>query len=114
MNLDLTQILIFFYCLYYQRYLLLYLFFGNIIPLHLEISKWTQNDILKQTAVPQWIKRHTKVLYLLSVVTGSSFSAISLCNSYLFKWDVFSMGLPHYHRSVFQNTRFFSVVLLEV
>ena len=89
-------------------------FFANVIPLHFEISKWTQDIVLKDTQVPSWVKRNTKFLYFLSVITGSSFTAISLCNSYLFRWSIFSMGLPQYHRSIFQTKRFFSVVLLEV
>ena len=89
-------------------------FWGNIIPLHFEISKWNKDPILKESAVPQWVKAHVKILYLLSVITGSSFSAIALCNSYLFRFSAFSMGLSHYHKSIFQNKRFVSVVLLEV
>ena len=49
----------------------------------------------------------------MSAVTGSAFSAIALCNSYLFQLPIFCMGLPYYHQLKFQNKRFFSVVLLE-
>ena len=89
-------------------------FLGNLIPLHFEIQKWTKDPIIKSTSVPQWIKRNAKFLYLVSVITGSSFSGIALVNSFLFKSNALSMGLPHYCRSIFQNKRFYSVVLLEV
>ena len=86
----------------------------NIIQLHLQISKWTKDRILKHTPLPQWINFNLKFLYCISVLCGSSFSAIALCNSYLFQIPLFSMGLSHYHRSIFQNKRFWSIVCLEV
>ena len=89
-------------------------FFGSIVPLHFEISKWSKDKVLKHAAIPQWTKKNAKLLYLLSVVTGSSFSAVALCNSYLLTLNAFSMGLSQYHRSIFQNKRFFCVVILEV
>ena len=65
------------------------------------------------SGVPYWIKDNLRTLYFLSAISGSSFSAIALCNSYLFQLPVFCMGLPYYHQSKFQNKRFFFVVLIE-
>ena len=87
---------------------------GNLLQLHLEISKWTNDSILNHTHASYWIKSKVKVLFLISVVCGSSFSAVALCNSYQFQLSAFSMGLSRYHSSIFQNKRFFSIVLLEV
>ena len=87
---------------------------SNILQLHFEISKWQKDTILRKTGVSNWIKSNVRLLYFVSVISGSSFSAISLCNSYLFQLSVFSMGLSKYHQSIFQNKRFYSVVLLEV
>ena len=85
----------------------------NIIQLHFEISKWRADTILQQTGVTQWIKSNVKVLYLLTALCGSSFSAVCLCNSYLLLLNMFSMGLPMYHKSIFTSKRFISVVLFE-
>ena len=86
---------------------------SNIIQLHFEILKWRGDSILKQTGVIKWIRSNVKLLFFVSVVCGSSFSAIALCNSYLLQLGFFSMGLSRYHRAIFQNKRFFSIVLLE-
>ena len=89
-------------------------FIFNLIQLNKEIPKWSQDLILKETCVSNWLMSNAKKLYFMAVISGSSFSAIGFCNSYLFKLNAFSMGLSNYHRSQFQNKRFFSVVLLEV
>ena len=86
----------------------------NIIQLHLEISKWRDDQVLQLTGVPQWIKSNVKFLYFISALCGSSFSAISLCNSYLLFLNMFSMGLPQHHKAIFATKRFFSIVLFEV
>ena len=86
----------------------------NIIQLHFEINKWTKDEILKSTSVSQWINTNLKFLYFIAIICGSSFSAIALCNSYLFQMPIFGMGLSYYHRNIFQNKRFWSIVLLEV
>ena len=88
--------------------------FSNILQLHFEIGKWSSDPVLRKTPVPGWIRSRVKLLYLISIVCGSSFSAVQLCNSYLFKLSVFSMGLSRYHKNLFQTKRFSSIVLLEV
>ena len=86
----------------------------NLIQLHNELSKWITDPILSHTEVPLWILTYVKMLYFISVITGSSFNAVSLLNSNLFQWPIFEMGLSRFHRARFQNKRFFSIVLLEV
>ena len=85
-----------------------------MIQLHFEISKWISDPILANTEVKLWIKSKVKTLYFISIISGSSFSAIALVNSNLFQLSIFTMGLSRYHKSIFRNKRFFSVVLLEV
>ena len=89
-------------------------FIVNLFQLNHAIAKWTNDAMLKETCVSHWIASNAKKLYLMTIITGSSFSAIGLANSYLFKWRAFSMGLSNYHRAEFQTKRFYSVVLLEV
>ena len=86
----------------------------NLYQLHHAISKWSNETILKETCVSYWLRSNAKKLYFMAITTGSSFSAIGLANSYLFKLNAFSMGLSNYHRSQFRTKRFYSVVLLEV
>ena len=86
----------------------------NVYQLHSEIARWNKDLILRDTALNRWIKNRMKMLYFMSVICGSAFSAIELCNSYLFKLSLFSMGLSQYHKTMFQTKRFFSIVLLEV
>ena len=86
----------------------------NLVQCHFSLSKWIQHPILKTTSVPSWIDKSAKMVYFLSVVCGSSFSAIKLVNSYLFEWEIFSMGLPSYYLAKFDRKRFISVVVLEV
>ena len=71
---------------------------SNLIQLHIEISKWINDRlILANTGVKLWIKSKVTFLYLLSILSGSSFSCISLVNSNLFQLSIFSMGLSRYH-----------------
>ena len=87
---------------------------SNIFSLYHYISKWTSDNMLQDTAVPQWLKNNIRILYLVSIICGSSFSGVMLCNSHLFQFEIFSMELPKYYRSIFQSKRFFFIVLLEV
>ena len=52
------------------------------------------------------------ILYL--IISGSSFTAVELCNSGLFSIRLFSMGLNKRQLALFRNKRVFTVVLLEV
>ena len=88
--------------------------FSNVLQLYYEIGKWSKDPVLQPTPVSGWIRSKVKFLYFVSIVCGSSFSAVQLCNSYLFKMKIFSMGLSRYHKNRFQTQRFASIVLLEV
>ena len=81
----------------------------SIYQLHHEIYKWRMNDDLGQ-----WITENITLLYILSVVTGSSFSAVGLCCSNLFNLNQFQMPLNSMQRNKFQNKKMYSIVLVEV
>lgn len=92
---------------------------ANVYQLHDEISKWNEermsspgNSALRHVA--RWVESRVKTLYMLSFVSGSSFSSVILLNSYLFRLDLFSMGLSKKQLAAFHTKRIFSVVLLEV
>eukprot|EP01083_Nonionella_stella_P114118 337062_1 len=63
--------------------------------------------------VRTWLASRANVLYFASIITGSSFAAVSLCNSYLFQLGVFDMGLTRNEIHAFMYKRVYSVVLLE-
>ena len=97
---------------------------ANIVQLHNEITLWNYEAMDKENIfkyprhsnqiVKTWISSRVKFIYVLSFICGSSFSTIALCNSNLFGWRVFSMGLSRRQLAVFRNKRIFSVVFLEV
>ena len=55
-----------------------------------------------------------KVLYAVSILTGSSHTAIEICNSNLFGLYQFAMGLKKTELMAYQYKRVYSIVLLEV
>ena len=70
---------------------------------------WLENDHVRA-----WISKFSTLLLFLSVITGSSFAAVSLLNSYIFQLDVFDMGLPQKQLKGFNTKRVYSIVLMEV
>ena len=69
---------------------------------------WLNNDRLRA-----WLSHKTKLLFLVSVISGSSFSAIDLFNSNLFSHPTFDMGLTKHDYIGFKYKRVYSIVLLE-
>ena len=85
---------------------------SELIVFHLKNATITNtNNITKNFTCK---RKNTIMLHFVAVIIGSSFSAVSLLNSNLFQWPVFGMVLSKFHRQMFRNKRFFSVVLLEV
>jgi len=74
---------------------------------HME-KHWLKDDKLRS-----WLSTNTKLLYLVSILTGSSFTAIELFNSNLFGFSQFDMGLTRTELMSYQYKRVYSVVLLE-
>ena len=82
----------------------------SIFQLMHTINKhWWHDDNIKL-----WLTDNSKLLYFLSVFSGSSFTAIQLMNSNLFSLNAFSMGLTHSQSHRFQIKRVYSIVLVEV
>ena len=57
---------------------------------------------------------YSKLLYFLSICTGSSFTAVKLMNSNLFNLDAFSMDLDQKDLVRYQTKRVYSIVIMEV
>ena len=91
--------------------------FCNVFQLSKEIETWkkeSNDEIFGSSEVYSWVRGRIKLIYIISFICGSSFSAVALLNSYLFKLELFSMGLSRKQRFVFENKRIFSIVFLEV
>ena len=86
----------------------------NLLQLQYEIRyKWTKNDVYTKLIVQPWLTTNIRFLYLLSIISGSAFSAIELCNSNLFQWPIFYMNLPRMNRQIFKNKRLYSIIIFE-
>ncbi len=82
----------------------------SIYQLWNKIQKsWIKDDNLRI-----WLAEHGKVLYILSIICGSSYTAISMVNCGALKLDIFSMGLTKYERLQFNTKRIFGIILFEV
>ena len=80
--------------------------------LHKEMLKWAI-DIETRGFVSAWIQQHLRSLYGMCIMLGSAFTAVELCNTYLFSLSVFSMGLNRRQKAIFKNERVYSTVLFE-
>ena len=64
--------------------------------------------------IREWLLKYAKLLYVTSVLTGSSFTAVEIMNSNIFGLSYFEMNLTHRQRIAFKTQRIYSVVMLEV
>ena len=87
--------------------------FTNFWQLHNEMKIWI-TDVDSKRVVQAWFRNHLRALYAISVICGSAFSAIEICNSNLFHLNLFNMGLNRRQKALFKNQRIFSTVMLEV
>lgn len=61
-----------------------------------------------------WMQSYSHFLYMVSVVSGTAFTAIALVNSQAFGLEIFSMGLAKRKRLEFNLNRVWAVVACEV
>ena len=85
---------------------------GNIMQLHHEIQVWI-TDSYSKYSVQAWMNSYLRVLHFMTIICGSSFAAVDICNSNIFHLSLFNMGLNKRQRAIFKNQRILSVVLLE-
>eukprot|EP01084_Bolivina_argentea_P175126 303319_1 len=71
-------------------------------------NHWTNNN---RTNV--WIAAYSKYLYLLSFITGSSFTSISLLNCNFCTLSIFSMGLSKIEMKYFATKRLRSTIMIQ-
>ena len=78
--------------------------FLNLYQLTKEIKIWMQ-DCDTRHVLNTWINSNVKILFGISIISGSSFSGIEFCNSNLFEWYVCYMNLPRRYRQKFKHKR---------
>ena len=81
----------------------------TLFQLHQATQKWRRNDDLCQ-----WINDNIVLLYILSVITGSSFTGVELCTSNIFNSSKFDMPLNKMALDGFKTKRLYSTVFFEV
>eukprot|EP01083_Nonionella_stella_P049259 131332_1 len=81
----------------------------SIIQLVMKSRKWWETD----DDIRSWWTDNSKVLYLLSICTGSSYTAVEIVNCNAFQLDVFTMGLKKPQRIQFNTKRVYGIVLCE-
>lgn len=84
----------------------------NTIQLRQAVFDWMK-DSENGYVVMEWIDANSKLLYMLTIISGSGFASVRLLNSGLFRRKQFDMGLKKTQMRQFQNKRIWSVVLLE-
>ena len=85
---------------------------GNLVQLQQEILLWI-GDIYSKHTVQAWIRSNLRILYMITILCGSAFGAVDICNSNIFHLPLFNMGLNQRQRAIFKNQRILSTVLLE-
>eukprot|EP01084_Bolivina_argentea_P269736 458494_1 len=71
-------------------------------------KEWSSDDRIRG-----WLVKYSNMLYIISILTGSSFAAVDIMNSNLFGLQYFEMGLSNKQRILFKTKRIYSVVMLE-
>ena len=85
---------------------------GNLVQLHNEIQMWV-SDVYSKHTVQAWIRSYLRFLYMITIICGSAFAAVDICNSNIFHLPMFNMGLNKRQLAIFKNQRILSTVLLE-
>ena len=84
----------------------------NLIQLHKQLRVWISDPYSKYT-VQAWIRFYLHFLYMLTILFGSAFAAVDVCNSNIFHLQMFNMGLNQRQKAIFKNQRILSTVLME-
>ena len=83
--------------------------FWDLLKAH---DRWLESPVMSGP-YGRWLSHNGTKLYVLSLLCGSTFSAVELLNSNLFGMSLFEMGLNHQDLRRFNRNRMWSVVLLE-
>ena len=84
----------------------------NLTQLHNKIQVWVTDTYSKHT-VQAWMRSYLRMLYMITILSGSAFAAVDICNSNIFHISLFNMGLNQRQQAMFKNQRILSIVLME-
>eukprot|EP01084_Bolivina_argentea_P122986 217963_1 len=87
-----------------------------VVPIAFSIGQLVQqmrNKWVKEDDLRAWLASHSTLLYLLSILTGSAYTAVRVANSGAFQMDMFSMGLNKKQRIQFNTKRVYGIVICE-
>ena len=101
---------------YFLALLILSLVFivGPIIVSFVQLLQHLRKSWWKDANLSIWLEKHENILYLCSILLGSTFTSIPLTNSNLFQLKAFSMGLTNRQYINYQVKRIYSIVLFQV
>merc|ERR1712228_46298 len=80
----------------------------TIYQLKSVLNEWRLNDELKV-----WLSKYMKLLYLLSIISGSSFVAVQICTSGAFSHRLTNMPLNKHKVLAFKSKILYATVILE-
>ena len=86
---------------------------GNVYWLLKNQRKW-EADFAVGARLVGWLRRWRSYLFAFTIVCGSSFGAVNLCNANMFGYPLFRMGLKQKLLDQFDAKRLWIVVLFEV
>lgn len=92
--------------------LLLFPLIGNVGWLVSQQKIWEQ-DAAIGAKIKAWLIRWRPFLFSLTIISGSSFGGINMCNSNMLGYPLFRMGLRNVHLEKFDSKRLFLTVLGE-
>ena len=85
----------------------------SLYQMHTNIkSKWIDHKYIGNI-IKIYILQYSKMLYFFSIITGSAFTGINICNSNIFGLKCFDMRLPKHEQIYFNQQRIYSMILLE-
>ena len=79
-----------------------------------QLLRENQQEWIQSVQLRNWMRKHSYFVYILSMLSGSAFNAVSLINCEAFHLNVFSMGLTKRSKMRFSSKRLWSVVIFEV
>eukprot|EP01083_Nonionella_stella_P085076 235656_1 len=85
---------------------------GNVAWLVSQQKLWEQ-DAAMGARVKAWMIRWRPFLYSMTIISGSAFGSINVCNSNMWGYPLFRMGLRNMHLERFDSKRLFITVLGE-
>ena len=79
-----------------------------------QLLRENQKEWIHSVQLRNWMKKHSYFVYIVSLLSGSSFNAVALANCEAFYLSMFCMGLSKRSKMKFNSNRLWSVVMFEV